>query len=216
VIVDCMVSQSEDPLIIPMRERYLELLASTSGDPLWDEWMQSVLRMHIVWDSVTEYRRKIIGVSAVNSGIAWLGSELGLQYLHQAVGARALYEPIRVFIKEIEAALVRLTRAPARAVQTYLETTLLRVENEYLLDETARFYRNLAFKLGPGERFSFAAQLAMEGGVFPETILRIMAIGVKRLAAESGHDPEKIVKDICRFPPGMKGLETFLVHEAWR
>ena len=107
---------------------------------------------------------------------AYLGSLLGVQYVHEVMNNKNAQEIVANAMKEMQEVLLKTFNLDEKFVNWYAEKELKRFSNMLLYDPVTRVAREPFRKLALGERLIGAAELALGSGIIPENIIKgIMA-----------------------------------------
>lgn len=102
---------------------------------------------------------------------AYLGSLIGVQYLHEAMEHPIVGAIVEgVMIEMVKMLRIRSDLSPS-FLTFYQDKELARFRNRLLFDPIARVAREPFRKLGPKDRLLGAAQLCLAAGVIPDNIL---------------------------------------------
>jgi len=102
---------------------------------------------------------------------AYLGSLVGVTYLHEAMQNKLIKKIVANAMNEMVEMLLKKFSMDKEFVKWYSEKELKRFENELLFDPIYRVAREPFRKLAPNERLIGAAQLCLSQGIIPENIL---------------------------------------------
>ena len=103
---------------------------------------------------------------------AYLGAQLSVQYVHQSMKNKKVYQIVQGAMKEMQQVLIKKFKLPTTFVNWYAQKELKRFSNELLYDPINRVAREPFRKLAPGGRLIGAAQLCLSSGVMPENITK--------------------------------------------
>lgn len=107
---------------------------------------------------------------------AYLGSLLGVQYLHEAMEVPHARKIIAGAMAEMQQVLLKKFKIDGKFIDWYADKELARFGNNLLFDPVSRVAREPFRKLAPRERLLGAAQLCLSTSVYPKSImLGIMA-----------------------------------------
>lgn len=214
ISVDCMIPPHPAETLIIKREKFGELKIEKPKDKKAVFYLEKLPNVKLIKGSIDKlYQKKIIGVSGLHAGIAWLGNSFGHKYVHQATADPKIKKTIDKLIKELTEAISVVTGFPEKEVETYLKEARLRVSNKNLPDPNERFFRNLRNKLNKEERFLKPALIIWKKGRLPEALLSIVSIGIKKLMKEENQkDVVKVVKEVCQLPKTAHPLEEKIIE----
>lgn len=126
---------------------------------------------------------------------AYLGSLLGVQYVHEAMDVPRAREIIAGAMGEMQGVLLKKFKIDEQFIDWYADKELERFSNKLLFDPVSRVAREPFRKLAPSERLLGAAQLCLSTGVYPQSImLGIMAA----FFYSNQHDPDLNIQYLVR------------------
>jgi mannitol-1-phosphate/altronate dehydrogenase len=126
---------------------------------------------------------------------AYLGSLLGVQYVHEAMEAPQVRKIVSGAMCEMQEVLLKKFKIDERFIDWYADKELERFSNRLLFDPVSRVAREPFRKLAPSERLLGAAQLCLSTGVHPQSImLGIMAA----FFYSNQHDPDLNIQYLVR------------------
>lgn len=143
---------------------------------------------------------------------AYLGSLIGVQYLHEAMEHPSVAAVVEGVMHEMVAMLRVRSEVSPSFLTFYQEKELARFRNRLLFDPIARVAREPFRKLEPKDRLLGAAQLCLAAGVIPVNILTgIMAA----FYFDSIDDPDAHIRYLRRSMSPEEFLRTiFKLHES--
>lgn len=107
---------------------------------------------------------------------AYLGSLIGVRYVHEVMESSHAREIIAGAMREMQEVLLKKFKLDKQFIDWYADKELERFSNKLLFDPVSRVAREPFRKLAPSERLLGAAQLCLGAGVYPQSImLGIMA-----------------------------------------
>ncbi|MCX6807009.1 MAG: hypothetical protein NT135_02735, partial [Candidatus Berkelbacteria bacterium] len=200
ISIDCMIPPHKSNTLKIEREDFGLILIEEPKDKEAIDYLKKLPNAKLIKGSIEKhYKRKIIGVSGLHAGIAWLGYSKGLQYVFQAAQNPQLKKTIDGLAKELGEAIFEVTGFPKIEITKYLNEARTRVGNKHLLDPNDRFFRNLRNKLNKNERFLEPALIIWKKKIFPKALLTIVSIGIKKLIKDENlKDTAKVVKEVCQ------------------
>ncbi|MCU1476469.1 MAG: mannitol-phosphate 5-dehydrogenase [Subtercola sp.] len=129
---------------------------------------------HFVADLAPYIERKLFTVNTGHAGTAYLGYEIGVQSISEAISIPEVFTDVRAALEETRTLLVAKHEFDPTVQEQYLEKNLVRFANPYLPDTVDRVGRAPLRKLSRRERFvGPAAQLA-EMGIKPIALLNVI------------------------------------------
>lgn len=138
---------------------------------------------------------------------AYLGSILGVRYLHEAMQFPAAARIVEGAMREMEGMLQRTLRIDPAFLSFYADKELGRFRNTLLCDPIARVAREPFRKLATNERLIGAAQRCLACGILPlNLLLGIMAA----FRFESADDPDFHIKFLLRSLSPSEFLRTII------
>ena len=217
ISVDCMIPPHKSETLIIEREKFGELVIERPKDKI-TRYLEKLPNVQLIKGKIIRhYKKKIIGVSGLHAGIAWMGFDRSHKYVYQAARDPKLRSKINQLIREIVIAIFEETKFPKKEILKYLKQARARISNVYLKDPNERFFRNLRKKLNVNERFLGPALKVWQKGYYPSSLLKIIAIGFKKLVKEEKiKDIKKSVIEICRLPKSAQGLEKEIFMQIGR
>jgi len=143
---------------------------------------------------------------------AYLGSLLGVTYLHEAMANPEAARIVEGAMHEMVAMLTVRSDVKPAFLAYYRDKELARFRNTLLCDPISRVAREPFRKLAPKDRLIGAAQLCLAAGVVPENILvGIMAA----FCFESPDDPDAHIRNLRRgMSPGEFLRTIFKIRES--
>lgn len=216
ISVDCMIPPHPAETLTIKREKFGELKIEKPKDEKVVFYLEKLPNVKLIKGSIDKlYQQKIIGVSGLHAGIAWLGFSRGHKYVHEAASDPGLKKTIDQLIKELTEAIVAVTGFSKKEVETYLKQARARVSNKNLPDPNERFFRNLRNKLSKEERFLKPALIIWKKRKLPEALLSIVSIGIKKLIKDENlKNPNKVIKEVCQLPKNAHLLEEKIIQLA--
>jgi mannitol-1-phosphate 5-dehydrogenase len=214
ISVDCMIPPHPAESLTIKREKFGELKIEKPKDKNAVFYLEKLPNVKLIKGSIDKlYQKKIIGVSGLHAGIAWLGFSKGHKYVHEAASDPELKKTIDQLIKELTEAIVAVTGFSKKEVETYLKEARARVSNKNLPDSNERFFRNLRNKLNKEERFLKPALIIWKKGRLAEALLSIVSIGIKKLMKEENlKDVAQVIKEVCQLPKNAHPLEEKVIE----
>ncbi|TVR31762.1 MAG: hypothetical protein EA404_09535 [Spirochaetaceae bacterium] len=137
--------------------------------------------MYAVPDFAAEGERKLFIYNMAHAALAYLGHQLGLQYVHQTFDDAAAMQLFRGALDEACAGLAA-ARPGVFSADQLAETRadiLLRFANPMLQDTIDRVGRDPIRKLGRSDRLVGCALMCLRGGVRPHNITAICAAALR-------------------------------------
>lgn len=126
---------------------------------------------------------------------AYLGSLLGVTYLHESMQNPMVEKKVSGAMHEMEQMLLRKYRLDESFLRWYRNKELQRFRNTLLYDPINRVAREPFRKLSPNDRLTGAAELCLSCGVIPKNImLGIMAA----FCYENRSDPDSNIKYLVK------------------
>lgn len=213
ISVDCMIPPHPSDTRTIEREKFGQLVIEKPKDRQTASYLKKLPNVNLINGKIDRhYKKKIIGVSGLHAGIAWLGLNKGYQYVYQAANDPKLKEIIKRLIRELAIAIFEETKFPKNEILKYLNLAKIRVSNPHLKDPNERFFRNLRNKLNENERFLGPALRVWQKGIEPIALLKILGIGFKKLIQEEKiKNIEKVVAEISGLPKEAKELENKII-----
>jgi len=126
---------------------------------------------------------------------AYLGSWLGVQYLHEAMVHPQIAAVVQGAMDEMVAMLGSRSDMPADFLTAYRDKDLARFANPMLFDPIVRVAREPFRKLEPKDRLLGAAQLCLAAGVVPT---HVMVGIIAALCFERTEDPDAHIRYLRR------------------
>lgn len=102
---------------------------------------------------------------------AYLGSLLGIQYVHETMKSPRASKIISGAMHEMQEVLIKKFNLNKKFVDNYANKELKRFSNKFLFDPISRVAREPFRKLAPSERLLGAAQLCLGAGVYPKNLM---------------------------------------------
>lgn len=102
---------------------------------------------------------------------AYLGADLKVQYVHEAMEHKGVYKVVEGAMNEMKGVLLKKFKLPKTFVEWYAKKELRRFSNTLLFDPVSRVAREPFRKLAPQERLIGAAQLCLSSGILPSNIM---------------------------------------------
>lgn len=213
ISVDSMIPPHKSDSLVINREEFGELVIEKPADNDSAQYLANLPKVRLIeGDIIRHYKKKIIGVSGIHAGIAWLSLDRGHEFVYQGTQDPNLKPVIDGLIQELNIAIQKETGFSASEILPYLELARKRVGNANLPDPNERFFRNLRTKLSVNERFLGPALTVWQQGQGPTSLLKIIAIGFKKLIKDEGlTDIKQTVHEVCELPPSAKELEDQIV-----
>lgn len=122
---------------------------------------------------------------------AYLGSLVGVKYLHEIMEYKTARKIISGSMHEMQNVLIKKYNLNSKFVTRYAKKELGRFKNKLLFDPISRVAREPFRKLAPNERLLGAAQLCLSVGIYP----RYLMLGI--MAAffyDNNNDPDSNIR----------------------
>lgn len=135
--------------------------------------------VHYVNDLTPYIERKLFTVNTGHASAAYLGNLKGYETIQQAMADQALVGEVSAVLDETGAVVVRKHGFEPEEHRRYIETILGRFRNPHLTDEIARVGRSPIRKLSPNDRLVSPALQALEQGIEPSALAKVMAAALR-------------------------------------
>lgn len=119
--------------------------------------------------------RKLFTVNTGHAALAYLGYRAGCRFVHEAMALPAVRAVVTGALQESGAGLVARHQLDPVVHSAYIAQVLERFANPLLPDEVVRVGRSPLRKLGRDDRLVGPACLALEAGVKPDHLARVIA-----------------------------------------
>ena len=130
-------------------------------------------------------KRKLYVHNMGHATCAYLGDQLGLEYIYQSIAVPEIRILVQNAMLESAMALAGKYGADLSALQLHITDLLYRFTNAALLDTCQRVGGDPARKLSPEDRLIGSSKLAMEQGIVPAYIAVGAAAGLHRYIKEA-------------------------------
>lgn len=143
--------------------------------------------VHYVKDLQPYIERKLFTVNTGHCTAAYLGNLKGYETIQQAMADEQVVQDVRATLAESGGALIARYQFDKAEHQSYIDTIIERFRNVELTDEVTRVGRSPIRKLSPNDRLVRPALLALEEGIEPTNLAKVMAAALR---FDVSDDPE--------------------------
>ncbi len=182
--------------IVPAQKNEEPLLIKVEEFSEWDidskSWIGEIPQIEGVSfvENLDAYiERKIFTVNTGHASVAYLGYLKKFRYIDDAIQDAEILNCVKGVFAESSAFLIDKYKFAPSVQQSYVESTLRRFENQFLLDEITRVARGPKRKLSPSDRIIFPANQAIAIGKTPKNLAKVTAAA---LAFNFKHDAEAV------------------------
>lgn len=179
------IQHNEDPLAVtvePFHEWVIDESAMLDGYKI-------IEGVHYVKDLQPYIERKLFTVNTGHCTAAYLGNLKGYETIQQAMADDEVVHDVRATLAESGGALIARYQFNKAEHQSYIDTIIERFRNIELTDEVTRVGRSPIRKLSPNDRLVRPALLALEEGIEPIYLTKVMAAALR---FDDSDDPEAV------------------------